>query len=52
LGDATRAKVQLGWQPKVSFEDLVKEMVDGDMQIAKRDAMVASQGYRVYHYRD
>jgi GDPmannose 4,6-dehydratase len=30
LGDATKAKVDLGWEPKISFEELVKEMVDAD----------------------
>jgi GDPmannose 4,6-dehydratase len=32
LGDATKAKEQLGWQPKVSFQELVKEMVESDLR--------------------
>jgi GDPmannose 4,6-dehydratase len=47
LGDASKARRQLGWQPKVGFADLVREMVSSDLEHAKRDAMVASHGYRV-----
>jgi GDPmannose 4,6-dehydratase len=41
LGDATKAKRQLGWQPKVTFKGLAKMMVDADMKIAKRERAVA-----------
>lgn len=40
LGDATKARNALGWQPKVSFEELVKLMVDADMLLARRDQAV------------
>ena len=33
LGDASKAKKKLGWQPKISFEQLVKEMVDSDLKL-------------------
>jgi GDPmannose 4,6-dehydratase len=36
LGDATKAKKQLGWEPKVKFHDLVKLMVDADLEALKR----------------
>lgn len=36
-GDATKAKTQLGWEPKVSFEELVKLMVDADMEAVRRE---------------
>ena len=35
LGDATKAKTELGWEPKISFDQLVDEMVDGDMKSLK-----------------
>jgi GDPmannose 4,6-dehydratase len=35
LGDANKAKEKLGWVPKISFEELVKEMVDEDLKLAK-----------------
>ena len=47
LGDATRARAELGWAPRVSFEDLVREMVDADLVLARRDALVSREGYRV-----
>ena len=37
-GDASHAKEQLGWQPRVSFEQLVKMMVEHDLEIAEREA--------------
>jgi len=38
LGDPSRAKQELGWQPKVSFKELVAMMVDTDIEIARREA--------------
>ena len=35
LGDASKAKKRLGWAPKISFEELVKEMIDEDLKLAK-----------------
>ena len=35
LGDATKAKTELGWEPKISFDQLVDEMVDADMKSLK-----------------
>jgi GDPmannose 4,6-dehydratase len=37
LGDSTKARKILGWKPKISFEQLVKEMVQADLRIAKKD---------------
>jgi GDPmannose 4,6-dehydratase len=42
IGDASKAREQLGWKPKTSFAELVKEMVASDLAIAKREAAVAS----------
>jgi len=39
LGDASKAKRELGWEPKISFEELVREMVLADLEVAKRDAL-------------
>jgi GDPmannose 4,6-dehydratase len=36
LGDASKAKDKLGWSPKISFEQLVKEMIDKDLKAAKK----------------
>jgi GDPmannose 4,6-dehydratase len=48
LGDATKARQKLGWTATVSFAELVAEMVESDLASAKRDAMVAGQGYKIY----
>jgi len=39
-GDATKARTILGWEPKISFDDLVKEMVDNDLELAKNEALI------------
>lgn len=52
LGDATKARVDLGWQPKVTFRELVKEMVEEDLKIAEKDALVRKHGYSVFNYHE
>ena len=37
IGDASKARQKLGWKPKTSFAELVKEMVAGDLEIAKQE---------------
>jgi GDPmannose 4,6-dehydratase len=44
LGDATQAKKVLGWEPEISFEELVSEMASEDMKIAKRDLLISKDG--------
>ena len=46
LGDATRARQKLGWAPKISFAQLVEEMVREDLASAQRDQLVKKHGYR------
>ena len=48
LGDATKAREKLGWTAEIEFPELVAEMVQQDLEVAKRDALVAKQGYKVY----
>lgn len=52
LGDASKARLELGWQPKVTFRELVKEMVDEDLKIAEKDALVRKHGYSVFNYHE
>ena len=52
LGDATKAKQKLGWTPKISFEQLVSEMVRADLNAAERDELVKKHGYQVMDYRE
>jgi len=48
LGDPSKIRAKLGWQPEVTFDALVREMIEADLALAKRDALVAKEGYRVY----
>jgi GDPmannose 4,6-dehydratase len=52
LGDASKAKARLGWVAEISFDTLVKEMVREDLQIARRDAIVAREGFKTYRYQE
>ncbi len=52
LGDASKAKEKLGWEPKISFKELVREMVEEDLKMARRDHLCKKAGYRVYDYNE
>lgn len=52
LGDATKAKQKLGWTPKITFEQLVVEMVREDLRIAERDSLIKQHGYRPPNYHE
>jgi len=52
LGDPTRAREQLGWVPKTSFDELVAEMVSEDLKLAQRDAMIRESGYKAFNYHE
>jgi GDPmannose 4,6-dehydratase len=52
LGDPTKARQKLGWSAEVSFSELVAEMVQSDLELAKRDSLVASEGYKVYNHHE
>ena len=52
LGDPTKARQKLGWKAEVSFAQLVNEMVESDLDIAKRDALVAKEGFKVYSHHE
>jgi GDPmannose 4,6-dehydratase len=41
LGDASKARKELGWQPKVTFKGLAKMMVEADLKLAKRERVMA-----------
>jgi GDPmannose 4,6-dehydratase len=47
LGDASKAKAKLGWEPELSFDALVREMVEEDMRLAQRDELVKRHGHAV-----
>jgi GDPmannose 4,6-dehydratase len=47
LGDASKAHAVLGWRPKTSFSKLVSEMVESDLEIARRDQLISKSGFKV-----
>lgn len=48
LGDPTKAKEQLGWEAKTSFETMVSEMVREDLKDAEKEALCQREGYRTF----
>ena len=52
LGDATKAREKLGWTAEVGFSELVREMVESDLDLAKRDSLVEKEGYKVYKHHE
>ncbi len=52
LGDATKARTKLGWRPELSFEVLVEEMVAEDLQLARRDATIAREGFKTFRRQE
>ncbi len=52
LGDASKARIKLGWTPKTSFEELVAEMVSEDLKSAERDELVRTHGYKTRDYNE
>jgi len=52
LGDAARARRELDWAPTVSFDELVREMVEADRALAHRDGLIERAGYRAAQGRE
>jgi GDPmannose 4,6-dehydratase len=46
LGDATKARQELGWRPKVTFKELAKMMTEADWELARRERVVAEHSAR------
>ena len=45
LGDPSKASKKLNWKPKISFEEMVHEMMENDINLAKRDTLIKKHGY-------
>ncbi|HEC06524.1 MAG TPA: GDP-mannose 4,6-dehydratase [Thiolapillus brandeum] len=52
LGDSSKAREKLGWQPEISLEDMVAEMVREDLKIAERDELLKREGFKVFDYNE
>jgi len=52
LGDPTKAKDKLGWEPKITLEEMVHEMMEYDIKIAKRDKLVKEHGFKAPDFNE
>jgi GDPmannose 4,6-dehydratase len=52
LGDASKAKQKLGWVPKISFAELVSEMMREDLKSAERDELVKRHGFNAFDHHE
>ena len=52
LGDPTKAKEKLGWEPEITFEELVAEMVREDLKDAEKNALIKQHGYQAMDYNE
>ena len=52
LGDASKARLKLGWSAKITFKELVSEMMREDLKAAERDELVKKHGYSAYDYHE
>ena len=52
LGDASKARKQLGWKPRVMFKELVAEMAREDLRDAERESLVKKHGYRTFDHHE
>ena len=52
VGDASKARRELGWTPRTSFDELVREMVESDLKAAQRDALALRHGFDAYNVHE
>jgi GDPmannose 4,6-dehydratase len=52
LGDPSKAKEKLGWEPKITFEEMISEMMESDINIAKRDWLVKKYGFNAPNFNE
>ena len=52
LGDSTKARDKLGWAPKITLHELIKEMVEYDLNEAKRDNLCNQEGFLMYGHQE
>jgi len=52
LGDSTKAREKLGWSPKTTLEEMIHEMMENDINIAKRDSLIKQHGFKAQDYKE
>ena len=48
LGDSSKAKKKLDWEPKISIEELISEMIDEDSKESKKESILKKKGFSIY----
>ena len=49
LGDATKAKEKLGWEPKITLEELIADMIKVDMEEASKESILRNKGFKIFN---
>jgi GDPmannose 4,6-dehydratase len=52
IGDPTKAKTKLGWEPKHNLESLVKDMMQADLRLFERDKYLLQGGHKIFNYHE
>ena len=52
VGDSSKARDKVGWKPKITFEQMVSEMMEYDISIAERDSLIKQQGYKASDFNE
>ncbi|WP_243311222.1 GDP-mannose 4,6-dehydratase [Fundidesulfovibrio agrisoli] len=52
LGDPSNAREKLGWEPRITFKQMVAEMIQADLRDAERDSLCKTQGFRTYDFHE
>jgi GDPmannose 4,6-dehydratase len=52
LGDASKAREKLGWKPRISFQELVSEMVEADLKEAHKDYLCLQEGFQTFNHTE
>ena len=52
IGDPTKSKTKLGWEPKYDLKALVEDMMRSDMELFEKDKYLQEGGHKVFHYHE
>ena len=50
IGDSTKARTKLGWQPRYDLDGLIEDMISSDIQVMKKETHIRNGGYRTFNY--
>ncbi|HSK13995.1 MAG TPA: GDP-mannose 4,6-dehydratase [Phnomibacter sp.] len=52
IGDATKAREKLGWQPRYDLDTLIREMVESDLNAFRKEKILKEHGYDIFHQHE